>query len=92
MQVKEIFIWFKLISSYRFGRFSGMVTRFSLHISAYDHFEIHKQSNSSIILLIVYVDDIVIIGSDNVDIQTLKTILTKDLGNLVFYKIQGLSK
>ena len=50
----------------------------------------YKNSSSGIILLIVYVDDIVITGSDSKDILSLKSFLhsrfhTKDLGILKYF-------
>ena len=55
--------------------------------SKYDHFVFYRNSSSSIILLVVYVDDIVITGSDFKDISFLKSFLQsqfyiKDLGML----------
>ena len=49
----------------------------------------YKNSSSSIILLVVYVDDIVITGSDSKGILSLKSFLhsqfhTKDLGMLEY--------
>ena len=40
-----------------------------------DHFVFYKNSKACIILLVVYVDDIVIIGSDMVGISSLKSFL-----------------
>ena len=40
-----------------------------------DHSVLYKNSNSCIILLVVYVDDIVIIGSDSKGILSLKSFL-----------------
>ncbi|XP_031256490.1 DNA topoisomerase 3-alpha-like [Pistacia vera] len=73
-----------------FGRFSEVVTQSGLHRSAYDHSVFYKQSSSGIILLVVYVDDIIITGSDDVGIQSLKNCLaskfhTKDLGTLRYF-------
>ena len=55
-----------------------------------DHFVFYKNSSSSIILLVVYVDDIVITGSDSKGILSLKSFLhsqfhTKDLGMLKYF-------
>ena len=55
-----------------------------------DHFVVYKDSSSSIILLEVYVDDIVIIESDSKGISSLKSFLqsqfhTKDLGMLRYF-------
>ena len=55
-----------------------------------NHFVFNKNSNSGIILLVVYVDDIVITGSDFKCILSLKFFLhsqfhTKDLGMLKYF-------
>ena len=46
--------------------------------SKYDHFVFYRNSSSSIIMLIVYLDDIVITGSDSKGISSLK-ILSSEL-------------
>ena len=58
--------------------------------SKFDHSVIYKNSSSGIILLVVYVDDIVITGSDSKGILSLKSFLhnqfhTKDLGMLKYF-------
>ena len=55
------------------------------------HFVFYKNSNSGIILLLVYVDDIVITGSDSKGISSLKSFLqsqfhTKDLRMVRYFK------
>ena len=55
-----------------------------------DHFVFYKNSSSGIILLVVYVDNIVINGSDPKGILSLKSFLhsqfhTKDLGLLKYF-------
>ena len=55
-----------------------------------DHSVYYKNSQSGIILLVVYVDDIVITGSDSKSILSLKSFLhshfhTKDLGMLKYF-------
>ena len=55
-----------------------------------DHLVFYMNSSSSIILLVVYVDDIVITGSDSKGISSLKSLLqsqfhTKDLGMLRYF-------
>ena len=55
-----------------------------------DHSVYYKNSQSGIILLVVYVDDIVITGSDSKGILSLKSFLhshfhTKDLGMLKYF-------
>ncbi|KAJ9558569.1 hypothetical protein OSB04_013183, partial [Centaurea solstitialis] len=67
-----------------FGRFNAVVTEFGLRRSSYDHSVFFASSSSRCILLVVYVDDIVITGSDEIGIKKLKDFLasrfqTKDL-------------
>ena len=55
-----------------------------------DHFVFYRNSNSGIILLVVYLDDIVITMSDSTGISSLKSFLhgqfhTKDLGMLRYF-------
>ena len=55
-----------------------------------DHFVFYRNFNSGIISLVVYVDDIVITGSDSKGISSLKSFLqsqfhTKDLGMLRYF-------
>ncbi|GJS02129.1 retrovirus-related pol polyprotein from transposon TNT 1-94 [Tanacetum coccineum] len=47
-----------------FRKFSNAVIEFGLRRSVYDHSIFYSSSNSGCILLVVYVDDIVITGSD----------------------------
>ena len=73
-----------------FGKFSQAVEEFGMHKSKSDHSVFYKRSTSGIILLVVYVDDIVITGSDSVGISALKSFLhtqfhTKDLGELKYF-------
>ena len=72
-----------------FGKFSQAVEEFSMQKSKYDHF-FYKNSSSSIIPLVVYVDDIVITESDYEGISSLKSFLqsqfhTKDLRMLRYF-------
>ena len=58
--------------------------------SKFDHFVFYINSQAGIILLIVYVDDIIIIGNDMPGISSLKSFLhdqfyTKDLGMLKYF-------
>ena len=67
-----------------FGKFSQAVEEFGMQKSKSDHFVFYRNSSSGIILLVVYVDDIVITGSDCKCISSLKSFFqnqfhTKDL-------------
>ena len=73
-----------------FGKFSQAVKEFDMHKSKSDYSVFYRNSNSGIISLVVYVDDIVITGSDSEDISSLKSFLhsqfhTKDLGMLRYF-------
>ena len=48
-----------------FGKFSQAVEKFGLQKSKFDYSVFYRNSNLCIILLVVYVDDIVINGSDS---------------------------
>ena len=55
-----------------------------------DHSVFYRNSNTSLILQVVYVDDIVITGNDSAGISSLKSFLqtqfqTKDLGLLKYF-------
>ena len=58
-----------------FGKFSKTVKEFGMQISKSDHSVFYRNSSSGIILLVVYVDDIVITGSDSKGISSLKSFL-----------------
>ena len=73
-----------------FDKFSQAVEEFSIQKSKFDHSVFYKNFNSGIIILVVYVDDIVITGSDFKGISSLKSFLhgqfhTKDLGMLRYF-------
>ena len=72
------------------GKFSQAVEAFDMQKSKYDHFVFYRNSNSGIIMLVVYVDDIVITWSDFKHISSLKSFVhsqfhTKDLGMLRYF-------
>ncbi|RVW27977.1 Retrovirus-related Pol polyprotein from transposon TNT 1-94 [Vitis vinifera] len=66
------------------------IQAFGMNKSEKDHSVFYKKSVASIILLVVYVDDIVITGNDHAGISDLKTFMhskfhTKDLGELKYF-------
>ncbi|XP_043816780.1 uncharacterized protein LOC110624931 isoform X1 [Manihot esculenta] len=72
-----------------FDKFSE-VQKFGLRKGQCDHLVFYRNSDISIILLVVYVDDIVITGNDSTGISSLKNYLhasfhTKDLGQLKYF-------
>nr|CAD1837447.1 unnamed protein product [Ananas comosus var. bracteatus] len=71
-------------------RFSEVVQEFGMKKSKCDHSVFYRHSETGIILLVVYVDDIVITGNDTARISSLKLFLqtqfqTKDLGMLKYF-------
>ena len=73
-----------------FGKFNHSIENFGLQKSKFDHSIFYQNSISGIILLVVYVEDIVITGSDSTEISSLKSFLhdqfhTKDLGMLRYF-------
>ncbi|CAM8877197.1 unnamed protein product [Rhodiola kirilowii] len=73
-----------------FSTFTAAVEKFGMQKSKSDHSVFYKQSGNGIVLLVVYVDDIVITGSNSGDIDSLKGFLqtqfnTKDLGRLRYF-------
>ena len=73
-----------------FGKFSEVIEKFGMQKSKSDHFVFYRNSQAGIILLVVYVDDIIIIGNDMAGISSLKSFLhgqfhTKDLGMLKYF-------
>ena len=54
-----------------FGKFSQVVEEFGMQKSKSDHSIFYKNSNSGVIMLVVYVDDIIITGSYSKGISSL---------------------
>ena len=73
--------WYNLKQSPRawFGKFIQVVEEFGMQKSKSDHSVFYRNSNSGIILLLVYVDDIVITGSDFEGISSLKVLSFKPI-------------
>ena len=70
-----------------FGKLNEVIEKFGMQKSKSDHFVFYINSQASIILLVVYVDDIVIVGNDMAGISSLESFLRgqfhiKDLGML----------
>jgi len=70
-----------------FGKFSNFVQQFGMSRCEADHFVFYQHSSTGCVYLIVYVDDIVLIGSANHHISQLKQHLyhhfqSKDLSKL----------
>ena len=73
-----------------FYKFSQVIEKFGMQKSKYDHFVFYKNFEAGIILLVVYVDNIFISGSDVAGISSLKSFLygqfyTKDLRMLKYF-------
>ncbi|RVW25702.1 Retrovirus-related Pol polyprotein from transposon RE1 [Vitis vinifera] len=72
------------------GEYGKEIQEFGMNKSKKDHSVFYKKSTVGIILLVVYVDDIVIIGNDHAGISNLKAFMhskfhTKDLGELKYF-------
>jgi transposase InsO family protein len=73
-----------------FDKFSKTVVSHGMTRSQADHSVFFKKTRTGIVILVVYVDDIVITGSDKEGIQILinhlsSSFLTKDLGKLRYF-------
>jgi len=73
-----------------FGKFSSVVKEFGMTRSETDHSVFYRHSIVGCIYLVVYVDDIVLTGSDHHGISQLKQDIchhfqTKDLGKLRYF-------
>jgi hypothetical protein len=73
-----------------FDKFNKAVVSHGMTCSQADHSVFFKKTRTGIVILVVYVDDIVITGSDKEGIQILinhlsSSFLTKDLGKLHYF-------
>ena len=57
-----------------FDKFSEVIEKFGMQKSQFDHCVFYRNSQASIILLVVYVDDIVITGNGMTGISSLKVL------------------
>jgi hypothetical protein len=75
-----------------FDKFSKTIVSQGMTCSQADYFVFYKKTRTGIVILVVYVDDIVITGSDKEDIQILikhlsSSFLTRDLGSFVIFLV-----
>ena len=75
MSSLEVSLWFEKSPRAWFGKFSQAIETFGMQKRKSDHSVFYKNSSSGIILLVVYVDDIFITGSDFKGILSLKSFL-----------------
>ncbi|RDX85259.1 hypothetical protein CR513_33579, partial [Mucuna pruriens] len=69
-----------------FGKFNQVVQNFGMTRSEADHFVFYCHSSSGkCVYLVVYMDDIVITGNDDIKISQLNHFQTKDLGHLKYF-------
>jgi len=73
-----------------FAKFGSVIKKFGMTRSEADHSVFYRHSNAGCIYLVVYVDDIVLTGSDHHGISQLKQHIchnfqTKDLGKLRYF-------
>ena len=73
-----------------FAKFSSTIFRLGYTTSSYDFALFLRRTDKDIILLLLYVDNMIIIGDDLNDIQELKDFLSqqfemKDLGHLSYF-------
>ena len=72
MQVEKGSLWSKTSPRAWFGRFSTGMMKFGYKQSNSDHTLFLKRQNDHITCLIIYVDDMIIMGDDEEEINALK--------------------
>jgi hypothetical protein len=73
-----------------FDKFSKAIVSQGMTCSQADYFVFYKKTRTGIVILVIYVDDIIITGSDKEDIQILikhlsSSFLTRDLAKLCYF-------
>ena len=92
-KLKKFLYGFKQSPRAWFGRYMKSMLRINYHPSQRDHtLFIKHNSFGKLMALIVYVDDIIVTGNDEEEIQRLKTYLSnefeiKDLGSLKYFLV-----
>ena len=87
---QESYLWLKQSPQAWFEKFSSIVTTYGLQRCAVDHSVFYRQTDSGCVILAVYVDDILVTGSDLTGIQRTKDHLqkhfvTKDMDKLKYF-------
>ena len=89
MQTEEVSIWSQAISSAWFERFSKVIKSHGYSQGQTDHtLFVKHSSNKRVTVLIVYVDDIMLIGDDFNEMEEIKRLMAmefeiKDLGTMM---------
>jgi len=73
-----------------FGKFSNVVQQFGMTRNEADHSVFYRHSSAGCIYIVVYIDEIVLTGSDHHDISQVKQHIcqhfqTKDLSKLIYF-------
>ena len=90
MQVEAVFVWIKQDPRAWFDKFQSTLLQFSFDQSKYDSSLFLRKTSTSCVLLLVYVDDIIITGTDSSLITSFQQQLKdsfhmKDLGTLTYF-------
>ena len=90
VQIEEVIVWVETIPESMVGRFTKLMRAFGYHQSNLDHTLFLKKQHGKITALIVYVDDMIVIGNDPEKRKALWNYLSrefemKDLGSLKYF-------